>query len=558
MAIHKNKLSPRQKMINLMYVVLMAMLALNVSSDVLNGFKLVDEMLNRSVDNMSKENKIILDDLQKTLANNPGYISEWQDKINLIKKESDGLYNYVEELKWNIVKEADGEGADIRNIKSQENLEAATYVMLAENSGQGQILKDKIDKYKDMILKMIADPEKRKNIKDNLSTDVPDRGKLQNKNWQEYMFENVPVSAAVVLLSKIQDDVLYAEGEALHEILSSTNINEMDLRVNDLRAYVIPNSRTLNVGDTYSAQVVVAAVDTTSRPEVYVGNTLLQSGDGKFTTICNSPGEHSFSGYVIVRKRDGDVIRRNFFQTYNVLPNKGNEGKIITPKKEPGQNPPKATGGEDEDKTNKPAPKTGTIGFATVSATLMNVLYAGFENPISISVSGASSITASMTGGSFHDHGNGKYTAVPSTVGQDVTISVSASVGGRTEHVGDFPFHVRKLPDPTPYFKTGADDHFKGGAISKQTILGLSGIHAAIDDGLLNIPFSVSGFEMVFFDRMGNAIPLVSNSSSFTAQQKDQIRDMQRGKRFYITKVHATGPDKIHRTLPGAMEVIVR
>ncbi len=558
MAIHKNKLSPRQKMINLMYVVLMAMLALNVSSDVLNGFKLVDEMLDRSVNNIAAENKAILADLEKTLANNPGYAVEWQNKIQKIKKESDDLFNYVEELKWLIVSEADGNEADLRNIQSQENLEAATYVMLSPESGQGQILFDKINQYRNMILKMIADPEKKKNIADNLSTELPERGQGMGKNWQEYMFENVPVSAAVVLLSKIQDDVLYAEGEALHEILSSTNVNEMDLRVNDLKAYVIPNSRTLNVGDTYSAQVVVAAVDTTSRPEIYVGNSLLQSGNGKFQTICNSPGEHSFSGYVVVRKRDGSVIRRNFLQTYNVLPGKAD--KIAPETKKTAELPaPKATGGDDEEKTNKPAPKTTPhIGIATVSATLMNVLYAGFENPISISVSGATNITASMTGGSFHDHGNGKYTAVPSTVGQDVTISVSATVGGRSEHIGDFPFHVRKLPDPTPYFKTGADDHFKGGAIAKQTILGLSGIHAAIDDGLLNIPFSVSGFEMVSFDRMGNAIPLVSNSSSFTAQQKDQIRDMQRGKRFYITKVHATGPDKIARVLPGAMEVIVR
>lgn len=544
MAIHKKKLSPRQKMINLMYVVLMAMLALNVSTDVLNGFTLVDEMLNRKVDIASSENKLLMTDIQEAMDNNPGTAKEWYDKAQKVKKASDEFYKWIEDLKLEIVREADGKDGDIHNIKSQENLEAGTYVMLTK--GKGKELYERINSFREMILTMIDDPEKRNNIAENLSTELPKRAHKMGKNWQEYMFEHIPVSADIVLLSKIQDDVLYAEGEALNGFIANTNINELDIRVNDIRAYVIPNSRTLNQGETYQAQVVVAAVDTTSSPEIYVGNTLLQSGNGRFETLCTTAGQHTFSGHVLVRKRDGSIIKRNFSQTYNVLARKG-EG----PKKEPEKGP------DDEGKAKAKTP-TPKIGFATVSATLMNVLYAGFENPISISVGGATSISASMTGGSFHDLGNGKYTAVPSTVGQDVTISVSASVGGHTEHIGDFPFHVRKLPDPTPYIKTGADDHFKGGALSKQTLLAQSGIHAAIDDGLLNIPFSVTGFKMVMFDKMGNAVVEASTSSSFTERQKAQMRDLQRGKRMYVTEVHAIGPDKVPRTLPGAMEIIVR
>ena len=552
MAIHKNKLSPRQKMINLMYVVLMAMLALNVSSDVLNGFSLVDEMLNRSVGSAVKENQYIMKELESTLANNTAYAIEYQNKIQNIKKQSDNLFNFIEELKWKIVREADGDEADIRNIKSQENLEAATYVMLSEGLGQGQVLFDKINDYRKMILGMIFDPEKKKNIAENLTTELPERGRRMGKNWQEYMFENIPVAAAVVLLSKIQDDVLYAEGEALHEILNNTDINEMNIRVNDLRAYVIPNSRTLNVGDTYSAQVIVAAVDTTTRPEVYVGDNLLQSQDGMFRTVCTSPGEHSFNGYVLVKKRDGSVIKRNFAQSYTVLPKSGDDrnARISLERR-------RALGGADVDMSGR-SRIPAQIESSTASSTIMNVLYAGYENPVSISVSGASNITATISDGTIHDLGNGKFTAIPNTVGQDVTISVSAIVGGQTQHVDDFRFHVRKLPDPAPYILTGADTHFKGGRISKNTILAAAGIHAAIDDGILNIPFTVTGFEATFWDKLGNAIPLVSNSSSFTSAMKEQIRDMQRGKAFFISKVQAIGPDKVPRVLPGAMKVIVR
>lgn len=552
MAIHKIKLSPRQKMINLMYVVLMAMLALNVSSDVLQGFSLVDQMLRRKVDTASEGNNLLLKDIQEAMKNNPEATKEWFDKSQQVKKASDELYKYLEDLKVTIVKEADGENGDIHNISSKENLEAGTYVMVAQKKGEE--LFAKINEYRHFMQQMIIDPQKRNNVLQNLSTDLPGKKNTSARQWASYNFEHIPVAADIVLLSKFQDDVRYAESEALHGFLANTSINELDIRVNDVRAYVIPNSRTINQGEKYSAQVVVAAVDTTQSPEVYVNNTLLESGNGKFETIASSPGEHTFSGYVLLRKRDGSVIRRNFFQTYNVIPMKGPGDK---PAEKPKEEPKK--GGDDEEakksKSKAPAPK---IGFATVSATLMNVLYAGFENPISISVGGASSIQASMTGGTFTDLGNGKYTAVPSTVGQDVTISVSASVGGHTEHIGDFPFRVRKLPDPTPYIQTGADDHFKGGRMPKQALLAQSGIKAAIDDGLLNIPFSVTGFKMVMFDRMGNAVVEASNSANFTEAMKAQMRDMQRGQRFFITEVNAIGPDKIARTLPTAMPIIVR
>ena len=85
----------------------------------------------------------------------------------------------------------------------------------------------------------------------------------------------------------------------------------------------------------------------------------------------------------------------------------------------------------------------------------------------------------------------------------------------------------------------------------------VAGIGAAIDDGLLNIEFRVQGFETVFFDNMGNAVPAVSNSASFTEQQRSMFRSLGRGKRFYISRIRAVGPDGAERTLDGSMEVIV-
>jgi hypothetical protein len=87
--------------------------------------------------------------------------------------------------------------------------------------------------------------------------------------------------------------------------------------------------------------------------------------------------------------------------------------------------------------------------------------------------------------------------------------------------------------------------------------MGTNGIVAAIDDGLLNIGFKVLSFETVFYDNMGNAIPLISQGTSFTQQQKDMFRNLGRGKRFYISHVKAVGPDNVERLLPTSLEVII-
>ena len=92
MAIKKRPISPRQKMINLMYVVLMAMLALNVSTEVLNGFSVVEESLNRTTANSSKENASIYSDFEAQMKLNPGKVKAWFDKAVAVRKTFFGMY----------------------------------------------------------------------------------------------------------------------------------------------------------------------------------------------------------------------------------------------------------------------------------------------------------------------------------------------------------------------------------------------------------------------------------------------------------------------------------
>ncbi len=516
-----NRMSPREKMINLMYIVLTAMLALNVSSDVLNGFSQVEDGLTRSNRTITARNQSLYAQLQAFNEKNPEKGKIWLDKATEVIKATDKLYSYIDTLKFNIVKHADGEEADMNNIRNRDNLDAASEVMLAPSVGQGKKLRASIDQYRQFVTSFLEDPDKRKNLESALSTVPPKvRGEeMSKKTWEETMFDNMPCIAAVTLLTKLQNDVRYAEGEVLNQML--TNVDLGDLRVNLVNAFVVPDSRIVMRGTKYSAQIVLAAIDTTQRPIVYVNGGRLANSSGLYEVGTSKAGTYDYSGWIEVLGRDGTVTRRDFKSSYTVI--------------DP---------------------------LATISATMMNVLYAGINNPISIAVPGVpqGSISATMTNGTLTKSGEG-WVAHPAKVGAECVISVTAEMDGQRTNVGTTTFRVRKLPDPTPFITykdaNGQTNRYKGGKpFSKAMLLAAPGLDAAIDDELLNIDFKVVSFQTDIPDAMG-FITENSNGAQFSERQKVAIRRLQPGKKFYITRVKATGPDGITRDI-SAIEVILK
>ena len=513
-------LTPRQKMINLMYIVLTAMLALNVSSDVLNGFKQVEDGLVRSTRQSSAQNQTLYSEIAAFYQKNPEKSKEWYLKAMEVKKQTDSLYTYVDDLKLRIAQQADGKDADITNIKRKDDLEAASYIMLSPTQQQGKQLKYEIENYRTNITSMLPDSNSRKAIEEYLALRVPKEAAQDGKNWQEAMFENMPVSAAITILSKLQNDLRYTEGEVLHNLIK--NVDLSDVRVNKLNAYVIPNSRNVIRGSKYSANIVLAAIDSTQQPTIFIGsNELPAANKGLYEVVCGKSGVYDFKGHLEVLRGDGTTARFDFNSSYTVI-----------------------------DPT------------ATVSATLMNVLYAGINNPISISVPGVppNAIQATMSNGTLTRSGN-DWMARPAKVGTESTITVTANVDGRSQVVSTTQFRVRQLPDPMPFITyrddNGAAKRYRGGQpFPKNRLLEASGIEAAIDDNLLNVTYRVIRFETIFFDSMGNAIPEVAQGTNFSDRQKNYIRNLSKGKRFYITHVVAKGPDGIERTIP-TIEVIV-
>ncbi len=513
-------LSPRQKMINLMYIVLTAMLALNVSSDVLDGFGQVEEGLARSNATVDQRNEAVFRRLEAFAEQNPEKGAAWLDKATEVRSTTSRVYGLIDTLKMAIAIEADGNNANLANILNQDNLDAASIVMLSPGNAKGKHLRSTIDYYRNYIGSLMSDSLKRDNIMRSLSTEqITRRGTVTPQLWEEAMFENKPVIAAITLLTKLQSDIRYAEGEALSTLLA--NVDAGDVRVNELNAFVIPQSRNVMRGSRYSANIVLAAVDTTQRPTIYINGKQLDNDRGLFETLASSTGNFDYSGYLEVPHGDGTVTRHDFNSSYTVI--------------EP---------------------------TATISATMMNVLYAGIDNPMSISVPGIapSAISASMTNGTLSRYGD-SWVARPGKVGTEAVVTVTANIDGRPQTVATTSFRVRKLPDPAPFISytdsKGHQERYKGSKpFPKTLLLQAPGIEAAIDDDLLNVSYRVLSFETVFFDSMGNAIPEVSQGSQFSQRQKDSFRRLQRGKRFYISRVKAIGPDGIERDL-APMEVIV-
>ena len=500
-----------------MYIILTALLALHVSRDVLNGFDTMHESLIRTNDNMETKNNIQYAYLQHLYSQNPAKAGPWLEKGALLRNNSTKLLSEIDSLKLAIAIEADGENADPDNIKHIDNLEASSLIMLNPFTKKGQNLRYQINEYQDYVSSFITDSVKRNTIKEILSTEIKsDDNNKESVIWEERLFDKMPAISAVTLLTKLQSDIREAESEALSNII--TNIDIGDIRVNELNPYVIPVSNMVMQGGTYKANVVLAAIDTTQRPTVFVNGNKIDNGNLELPALVL--GNHEYSGYIEVSRGDGSIDRRPFTSSYSVI--------------EP---------------------------MATIAATMMNVLYAGIDNPISISVPGVSmpALDATMTNGVLTRKGN-IWEAKPEIINKDAIISVFASIEGRRQQVGSMTFRVRSLPDPSPYLpikdSQGNIIEYKGSPrkITKGQLIGVESLGAAIDDNLLNVSFSVISFSTVFFDSMGNGIPEVSNGSYFSDRQKEQIRRLKPGSRFFISNVKAKGPDGVTRDI-SPMEI---
>ncbi|RPI43822.1 MAG: gliding motility protein GldM, partial [Bacteroidetes bacterium] len=419
------KETPRQKMIGMMYLVLTAMLALNVSKEVLDAFVLVDNGLQTTTEAFAAKNASAYDEFAMAYEQNPEKVGDWKNKADEVKKRTDELYDFIQECKLDIIRTKDEDAIhegyiDWHEVKVLDNLETGAQVMITEEGGRRyKELQEKIDNLREYLLSVIGDHEAYaatvEAIEQNLSTEPPDKLQHSNKKselmtWQSGYFEDLPLAAVVTLLTKMQADARNVEAEMLNYLRDQVGAG--DFRVNVLEAVVIPNSNYVLKGQDYRAEVFLAAYDSTKMPEIILqdGTKLeVKSGKGIYNVPSNTSGFRKWGGTIQIESQ-GNMISRPFTSEYEVA--------------EP---------------------------TATISATAMNVFYRGVDNPVAISAGGVaeSDVEATISSGHrINRVGPGKYTVKPGVQSDEAIVSVLARVDGSQRLMNKMFFRVLDIPDP--------------------------------------------------------------------------------------------------------------
>ena len=491
--------TPRQRMIGMMYLVLTAMLALNVSTDVLKAFKLVDDSLHSTLETTSGRNQQMMSQFLASRDDNPEKNGPWYDKAAELTRRSDSLFNYIQNFKYQIAVATDGASKadpEARVIQGNDNRDAATHYALPDKAEKpGVELKQLIEEYRAYLIEL--DPKKEQEF--NTIFDTSDKIESGDKmiSWEYQMFHDMPSGAAVVLLTKLQNDIRNAQNVTIQYLRNQTDAG--DLRVNKLSAYVIPDSKYVIRGGKYKAKIILAAIDSTQTPEYFVEGQRINS-QGIYEVAASSVGTKKFSGWIeYVNPATGESDQLLFKEEYSV---------------------------------GEPA--------VTISNTELNLMYRGHDNKFAISVPGISNdkLKINVNGASVRQQ-NGLWIIKPNNNVKTVTIAVMAELDGKMQSMGTKEYNVKPLPKPSAFLKYGDTEYDGNGGIPRNALISpQSTIIASYGpDGLLDLNFKVVSFKANI-----NGVFTESQGNKFSRDQLSRIEKLKKGATVTITDIRAESP----------------
>ena len=405
---------PRQKMINIMYLVLTAILALNVSAEVINAFKTVDKSLQNSSANITAANNTLYKSLEDKLKDEKSaeQAKIWQPKAEQAKALAADITTYIDGLKAELKKESglrmkEKDGVQYEDFK-EDNLDASTRMF--ETNKKGEELKNKLIQFRKAMLGI--DPAIAAQFENSLAVENPDVQFVgqdgSKKDFTSAYFHMTPTIASLTLLSKFQNSVKNAENQVVS--FAHSKIGEVVVRydkfgvlVGQSSNYVMPNQEILVTAG-------IGAYSSAAQPVISIGgsNVPTVNGQGTYKIMASGAGPHTVP--VNIRYKD--------------------------------QN------GVDQTATSTISYTVGTPGGAAVMLDKMNVFYIGVDNPVTIgSSTGWDKTTVSMSGGTISGSGSNRTVRV-SNIGP---ASITVNADGKTS---SFPFRVKKIPDPV--FKIGS------------------------------------------------------------------------------------------------------
>lgn len=486
---------PRQKMINMMYLVLTALLALNVSSEILNAFKTVNTSINNANGVLTDNNNIIYSSFATKLADakTREKAQIWMPRAVQAQKLSKETYDYIDQLKQQLMKEA---GFDMKGDTSSwtDNLDASTRLM--DKQGKGEELRKKLETLKKNLLAI--DPEIQKKFANSLPIDltVP-KSQTGNSNpsWTTNYFYMTPAIAATTILSKFQNDVKSAENQIV--TYCHSQVDAVAVRFDKYGFVGGLSSSYLMPGEKVTVYSGLGATSSAAQPSITInGRPVSLNADGLATADFEAGGTGSHSVNVVIKYVNQEGVTQTINKTLEYT--------------------------------------VGAPSGIAVSADKMNVLYIGVDNPLTITAGvGSEKVSASFTGGSISKVGGSKYIAKPTNPGEH-TITVRAE--NKSTPV---KFRVKYLPKPATF--VGAS---RGGSISAATFKAQGGLIARLEDSEFDAPFRVVSYRL---GASGGAFPVYQEASNegnrWNGSAANIVAKATPGTSVYFDQVRVIGPD---------------
>ena len=538
------KMPPRQKMINMMYLVLTAMLAMNVSKEVLDAFAALDADLVRSEIAHEQRSALEYAAFDEAAVKFPQKFGAQRDRARMVKGSADSLVLFIEEIKLKVLADAENkEPSELRaqdatgrdtllnlwSVERKDDRETMTRLLVGsepstpeQGPGSAHELKQRIAAFREQLKALAGSREPALAASLDLLFDVGPRRDASGvlNNWESMNFYDVPLVAGIAAMSKLQADIRSAENDIVKWLYRE--VESSDYKFNALTAAVIPRSPVVMLGDTFRADVFLAAYDDMNPPrmEVQVAGSersvipVGSDGKGKLGIRADKVGQQSANG----------VIRY--------------------------------TGPKGEQEIPYEVAYQVMQPLLVASPTKMNVLYRGVENPVDLSVPGVprDRVRAVIDNGTIARSGDawvvtglrGPYAQVFAVVEQE---------DGTTRRIGPVAFRVKDLPAPTAFVGRKS---FQDNGIKKAELTAQQNLIVRLDGSDFEAQFRATEFELTFQRGSSAPVQLRAHGPAFTEAMKDVFRNVRPGDKLYIENIKAklaSGEGRVYDLAPLALKI---
>ena len=484
------KLSARQKMINLMYLVFIAMIAMNVDKEILNAFKIFDTKFTSSNSRLSEDNMAAMTGLEAKAVEQPDKYEPLLNKAQEVKRISDEFYTYLGNMKDTLTAGID--------TSSYANLDKTAVLDELWFTGdrytkEGEAFLATLDDYKQRIADALGSEfsELNRQVQQTFNTDPQTNKDGKEIAWLRYSFEGYPLAASITRFTQMQNDVKATESEVYSSLLQGQL--SADVSLSNYEAIVIPEKTAFFSGENFKGKVVLGRFDNSLNFDKVVINGRevdnLQAGQVVLDFPAGNVGEKNINGELVYTE-DGEQKSIPIRSSYAVI--------------------------------NKP-------NNATISADKMNVVYRGVANPMTISFAGVADNNVSANAPGLSKASGSSYVMNPGN-GREVTINVSGTLADGSKVSDSKQFRIKDIPRPTGTVR-GESDIIK----MQRNALEISSIGASLPDFDFDLKLNVTGFK---FNVPGQPTVQV-NGSRLDARAKGVLKRAQRGETVQIFDINA-------------------